>query len=146
MGSKRGRKLVHVRPDCQEVFANGRNHAWNTQGYRGPTALEHDQPGGDSPAFLARVKDWSKGEIEAVPGRDRNSTNLKVIERNYADMRARCVFGPLGPMWPGLAASAPRVKMGFVRANMKFSRRFWEKSRRRPDKRYAQAFLRQGCL
>ncbi|MFG6375119.1 MAG: nitrate reductase subunit alpha [Desulfovibrio sp.] len=56
------------------------------------TALEHDQPGEIAQPF-GEVKDWSKGEIEAVPGK--TMFNLKVIERNYADMHK--MYSALGP-------------------------------------------------
>lgn len=56
------------------------------------TALEHDQPDEIAQPF-GEVKDWYKGETEPVPGK--TMFNLKVIERNYADMHK--MYSALGP-------------------------------------------------
>lgn len=54
--------------------------------------LEHDQPGEIAQPF-GEVKDWYKGEVEPVPGK--TMFNLKVIERNYADIYK--MYSALGP-------------------------------------------------
>lgn len=56
------------------------------------TALLHDTPAEIAQPF-GEVKDWRKGEVEPVPGK--TMFNLKVVERDYADIYRK--FSALGP-------------------------------------------------
>lgn len=56
------------------------------------TALQHDSPGEIAQPY-GEVKDWRKGEVEPIPGK--TMFNLKVVERNYADVYKK--FSALGP-------------------------------------------------
>ncbi|MDE5832132.1 MAG: molybdopterin-dependent oxidoreductase, partial [Desulfovibrio sp.] len=56
------------------------------------TALEHDQPGEIAQPY-GLVKDWTKGEVEPVPGK--TMFNLHVLERDYANIYK--MYSALGP-------------------------------------------------
>lgn len=57
------------------------------------TPLGHDSKQEISTPF-GQVKDWSKGEIEAVPGR--TMPNFTVVERDYTQIYNK--FVTLGPL------------------------------------------------
>ncbi|WP_165078340.1 MULTISPECIES: nitrate reductase subunit alpha [unclassified Desulfovibrio] len=56
------------------------------------SALEHDSPN-EVAQPMGEVKDWTKGETAPVPGK--TMFNLRVVERNYADMFK--MYSALGP-------------------------------------------------
>ena len=56
------------------------------------TPILHDTPGEIAQPF--DVKDWTKGEIEAIPGK--TMPQISVVERDYADLYKK--FTSLGPL------------------------------------------------
>ncbi len=56
--------------------------------------LGHDTPGEISQHALDGVKDWKKGECEAIPGK--TMPNIKVVTRDFANHYGR--YGAFGPL------------------------------------------------